>query len=240
VEGADELARLAAGLNIMSSSIKARIESEQEALAANRQIIGDLSHDIRTPLTVGMGYLALLLEKEELSEYERKEYLTLALKKTEQIEERTRMLLEFSTLSSGQLPVRKIAIEARTIIEQLKEELSALAELSTLDTIPAGTLIKGDSALLERLFDNLLSNLKKHGDTAHPVYFRANLANGYVRMEIENTLGKEQQTAGKSSLLGLKICSRIIELHGGHFESSTTKDTFNVSFSIPILTLREN
>jgi signal transduction histidine kinase len=123
VEGEDELARLAEGLNIMSRGIQARIESEQELLAANRQIIGDLSHDIRTPLSVGMGYLTLLLEKEKLSDQEQMEYLTLALKKAEQIEERTRMLLEFSTLTSEQLPVHKIAIDTRAMANQLKVEL---------------------------------------------------------------------------------------------------------------------
>jgi signal transduction histidine kinase len=233
VEGTDELARLAAGLNHMSGSIQSRIESEQKVLAINRQIIGDLSHDIRTPLTVGMGYLSLLLENNNLSEQEHKEYLALALKKAEQIEERTKMLLEFSTLLSGQLPVHKTVIDARTMTDQLKDELSAIAELRVSDDIPADTKIIGDISLLERLFDNLLSNLRKHGDLTFPVCFRAFRDGGYVRMEIENATSKEPATE-KSASLGLKICSRILELHEGRFETITSNDTFRIYFSIPV------
>jgi signal transduction histidine kinase len=240
VEGEDELARLALGLNIMSRSIQNRIESEQEVLSANRQIIGDLSHDIRTPLTVGMGYMALLLEKEKLSDQEQNEYLNLTMKKIEQIEERTQMLLEFSTLTSGQLPVNKIAIDMRTMTDQFKEELGVHTDLRAEDNIPLGAMINGDVSLLERLFDNLLSNLKKHGDTTCPVYFRASIEDGFARMEIENTISKEQQAVSKCSLLGLKICSCILKLHGGHFKTITTEDNFIVGFSIPISFLRQN
>jgi signal transduction histidine kinase len=235
-EGADELTRLAAALNLMSNSIQTRIESEQRALAANRQIIGDLSHDIRTPLTVEMGYLMLLLEKENMSKQERNEYLTLALKKAGQIEERTRMLLEFSTLTSGQLPTRKIVIDARMMADQLEEELSTLAELRAEVEIPAGTEINGDTGLLERLFDNLLSNLKRHGDTTCPVSLHACLKDGHVLMKIENAVNKanKKPTVEKGSLLGLKICALILELHEGSFETSATEDIFHVNFSIPI------
>jgi K+-sensing histidine kinase KdpD len=53
-------------------------------------------------------------------------------------------------------------------------------------------------------------------------------------MEIENALCKEQQAAGKCSLLGLKICACILKLHGGNIETSTTKDNFHVVFSLPV------
>ena len=241
VDGADELAKLALGLNQMSRSFQARVDSEQRVLAANRQIIGDLSHDIRTPLTVGMGYLALLLENEALSESERKEYLTLVQKKAGQIEERTRMLLEFSTLTSGQLPVRKSAIDARTLITQLKEELSALAELLASDEIPAGTVINGDPNLLERLSDNLLSNLKVHGDMSCAVYFRSYLKDECVHIEIENTANANKElSAEKSSLLGLKICASILELHKGVLKITATEGKFLVKFSIPASFLRKD
>ena len=234
VEGKDELARLATGLNLMNRSIQIRADSEQRALEANRRIIRDISHDIRAPLTVGMGYLALLLEKDNLSELERKEYLALVMKKAEQIKERTKMLLEFSTLISGQLPVNKTVINARTMLNQLKDELSALAVLQTEDEVPDGTEINGDTKLLERLFDNLMSNLKKHGDETRPVHFRAYLDERNVHIEIENFVSNEP-TSEKGALLGLKICTRIMELHEGSFSHSQTKDVFHIDISIPVI-----
>jgi signal transduction histidine kinase len=111
--------------------------------------------------------------------------------------------------------------------------------LRTEDEIPTGTIINGDALLLERFFDNLLSNLKKHSAIECPVLFRACMEDGYVRIAIENTICKERYSAGRSSLLGLKICARIIELHGGCFETSTTINAFHVSFSIPVLNLKQ-
>jgi len=241
VEGSDELTHLASSVNLLSRSIRDRVSSEQKALQANRQIIGDLSHDIRTPLTVAMGYLTLLLEKDGLGERERREYLALALKKAEQIKERTRALLEFATLTSGQLPVRKTVVDVRTMVEQLKAELSALGELRVTDEIPAGTTISGDDTLLERLFDNLLSNLQKYGDASKPLSFCAGLKDGYVQIEMENEISenvneKYEKTVAKngSSLsLGLKICAGILELHGGSFETIMDENTFRVIILIP-------
>jgi signal transduction histidine kinase len=256
LEGADELARLAASVNLLSRSIQARIASEQKTLQANREIIGDLSHDIRTPLTVGMGYLTLLLEKEDLSERERREYLILALKKAEQIKERTRALLDFATLTSGQLPVHRTVVDIRTMVGQLKEELSALAELHVKDRtgdlsavadtcevmpenskIPTGTTILGDVGLLERLFDNLLSNLQKHGDTTRPVNFGADLQDGSLLLEIENAIARQGDTKNsspESSSLGLKICACILELHGGHMETAVDGETYRTRIFLPV------
>ena len=250
VEGADELARLAASVNLLSRSIQARMDSEQKALQANRELIGDLSHDIRTPLTVGMGYLTLLLEKKDLGEQERREYLTLALKKAEQIKERTRALLDFATLTSGQLPAHKTVIDVRTMVDQLKEELSALGELRIKDgpgdgvsdpkpeesKIPPGTTILGDVGLLERLFDNLLSNLQKHGDTTCPVTFWACLAGGNLLIEVENTMVSRLQKKHplESSSLGLKICACILKLHGGHIETTANGATYLTRIFLPV------
>jgi len=235
VEGSDELARLASSVNLLSRSIRERMDSEQKAIQANRQIIGDLSHDICTPLTVGIGYLTLLLEKDDFSEQERREYLSLALKKSEQIKERTRALLEFATLTSGQLPVCRIIIDARTMIEQLKMELSAFGELRAEDSIPVGTTVSGDVGLLERLFDNLLSNLQKYGDPSEPLNFRAWPENGqYIQIEIENAIKNSLRVKNEPSFsLGLKICACILELHGGRFETFADENTFRVRIFLP-------
>jgi signal transduction histidine kinase len=233
VEGTDELARLALSINLMSRSVQARIHSEQKVLQANREIVSDLSHDIRTPLTVAMGYLNLLLEKEDLSDSERRDYLTLALKKAEQIKDRTEALLDFATLTSGQLPVSKVIVDARTMVDQLKAELSALAELRVGDDLPPGTMLSGDVGLLERLFDNLLSNLQQHGDMNEGIDFQVCLKGGEIRLEIENAVGKQSSAKSFSHSLGLKICSCILELHGGRFEVDGNGRNFRIRIALP-------
>lgn len=235
VKGTDELARLAGGVNAMSQATRGRILSEQKAMQAGREIIGDLSHDIRTPLTVGIGYLTLLLENEKLSEQGR-EYLTLALKKADQIRERTGELLDYATIYSGQQPVDKAVLEFKILAGQLAEELAAgpgPGGVVVCDDLPEGVKVFGDIGLLERLFDNILSNIRKYGDANRPLVFRARVEDGDARIEIENAVNRRAPADGKS--LGLKISTCIAELHGGHFETSRDGGTWRTSLSIPLL-----
>jgi signal transduction histidine kinase len=192
------------------------------------------------------------LEKEDLSAQERREYLALALKKAEQIKERTRALLDFATLTSGQLPIHRTVVDVRTMVDQMKEELSALAELRVKDCdgdsdevkseeseVLPGTTILGDVGLLERLFDNLLSNLQKHGDTTRPINFRTCLRDGSLLIETENTIDcptstKNLKKYSESSSLGLKICSCILELHGGHMQTALDGETYRTRIFLPV------
>ena len=233
IEGRDELARLAGTINAVSQSIKSRILSEQKALQANKEIIGDLSHDIRTPLTVGIGYLTLLLENEDLSREERRNYLTLALKKTHQIKERTEELLDFATIYSGQQQVNRTPLNFKVLAEQLMQELSALTEVRLRDELPDDATICGDIGLLERVFDNLLSNVQKYGDMEKLVELNCFMRSGNACIEIVNFVNGRAQADGKS--LGLKISAYILEVHDGFFETSEDGDIFRTRIAIPVL-----
>jgi signal transduction histidine kinase len=107
-------------------------------------------------------------------------------------------------------------------------------------SIPHGATILGDVGLLERLFDNLLSNLQKHGDTTRPVTLRTCLRGESLLIEIENATPRPTGTKTtkkplpESSSLGLKICACILELHGGRMETDANGETFTVRISLPV------
>lgn len=231
VEGTDELGRLAMSANQMGRSIENKIRSEQKALQSNKEIIGDLSHDIRTPLTVIIGYLTMLAEEQQLTDRQKETYLQLALKKADQMKNRIGELLDFATIYSGQQIVNKTIMDARIILEQLQEELAGLAEMEAEDNIEEGIMIYADSKLLERLLDNILSNIQKYGDLEKNVVLNCSVSGGMVKISIKNHISSEARTDGKS--LGLKISAYIMGIHGGYLDTNEGDGVYETVITIP-------
>lgn len=230
VQGKDELGRLAQSVNCMSEALTEKIVAEQRALLSGREIIGDLSHDIRTPLTILSGYLPLLLETRPLTMQQR-EYLELVRKKTEQMSRRVDELLDYAVIYSGQRQLAKITLAAKTLLEQLAEELTPLGAV-IIDIIPAGTCIDADPSLLERVLDNVLANLHKYADLNQELRLTGEIDNGDLMLKIENTVLSTVAVDGKS--LGLKITSYIMERHGGSLTTMQKADRFLTVLRFPV------
>lgn len=230
VKGEDELGRLALSVNTMSESLSQRIHSEQQALLSGREIIGDLSHDIRTPLTILSGYIPLLLESEPLTGKQR-EYLELMNKKTGQMRKRVDELLDYATIYSGQAKFERVTLPAKALIAQLMEELVPFPAEVT-DTVGKNTHIYADPAMLERVFDNLLSNLHKYADLNKPVRLCCREENEAMVLELENSILPTAPADGKEQ--GQKIMSYIMELHGGSFEAKPQGEVYITRISLPI------
>jgi len=230
VRGKDELGRLALSVNSMSEALTERIGAEQRALLSGREIIGDLSHDIRTPLTILSGYVPLLLETKPLTGQQR-DYLELVRKKTEQMSRRVDELLDYAVIYSGQRKLEKVTLAAKTLLDQLNEELTPLGAV-IIDKIPAGTCIDADPSLLERVLDNVLANLHKHADLEQQVSLTGEIDNGDLLLKIENTVLSTAPADGKS--LGLKITSYIMERHGGSLTTMQKADRFLTELRFPV------
>lgn len=229
-EGHDELTQIAASINRMSESLSEKIVLEAKATQASREIISDLSHDIRTPLTILSGYLPVLLET-DLTEEQRK-YLNLIHKKTQQMNTRVNDLLEYATIFSGQRPLELQTIDGRMLFEQFITELLPIAEVTYELDIPAQTRIVGDMSLLERLFDNLISNINQHADLKQGVDVRIQVQNDQLQVIIKNTVGESDSSIGKS--LGVKISTMIVELHQGQMTSTTLGKIYQTEILLPI------
>jgi signal transduction histidine kinase len=231
LHGHDELARLAISINEMSTSLAQRIITETAALQSNKEIIGDLSHDIRTPLTILSGYIPLLLESSPLTA-EQREYLSLVEKKTEQMRKRVDDLLEYATIYSGQQKINRVPLGANILIRQLVDELSPIFTVSVQNDVTEESMILGDLKLFTRLHDNLISNIRQHADAEKPVVINSAMEDETLHIKIENTIKASGVSTGKS--LGLKISNYILECHCGEMRVETEGDRFITLLKIPI------
>ncbi|MBO1304715.1 HAMP domain-containing histidine kinase [Enterococcus sp. 669A] len=229
-EGHDELTQIAASINKMSQSLSEKIILEAKATQTSREIISDLSHDIRTPLTILSGYLPVLLDT-DLTEEQRK-YLNLIHKKTQQMNNRVNDLLEYATIFSGQRPLELQMIDSRMLFEQFITELMPIAEVTYELDIPAQAKIVGDMSLLERLFDNLISNINQHAELEEGVTIQIQPQEDQLHVLIKNKVAKSDSSIGKS--LGVKISAMIAELHQGQMISTLTGETYQTELVLPI------
>lgn len=229
--GNDELSQIAFSINEMSTSLSEKITSEAKSLQASRELIGDLSHDIRTPLTILTGYLPLLLES-DLTQQQR-QYLELIQKKTNQIKMRVDDLLDYATISSGQQPLNLSQINFSTLIFQFILEIEPIVSVEINNQLASDISIVGDQSLLERLFDNLVSNIRQHADLREAVKINLNIKEKCIVFKMSNKISiDDEASSGKS--LGVKIGSTIANLHQGEYLAEIQDNHYITKIILPI------
>ncbi len=230
-KGTDELNRLATSVNVMSKSFNERILAEQQAIQTSREIITELSHDIRTPLTIFSGYIPLLLESKPLSVIQ-KEYLRQIENKTEQMKTRVNELLDYSVLFSGKQKYDQELLSGETIFMQLIGEISPFVTVDQQNMLSPDVKIAGDYQLIARVFDNIVSNIYQHGDLTKPVFVSGSVHNNHLHIETRNTVRSGETVIGKS--LGSTICQYILQIHGGKMLFEKQGDIFKSEMAFPL------
>ena len=230
VKGRDELSRLAESINAMAGAIGERIAGEERSAAANRELVGELSHDIRTPLTVFLGFIPLLKKNAALPD-EHREYLDIMENKAEVMRRRTGELLDYATLSSGQQQPDMAGLAPGPLLDQFAAELACMGEVRRSGSLPEGLGFRGDPRLLSRIFDNLLSNMRNYADLGKPLDLKVTYEGGFLVFEVANAV-KPQPNAGGTSL-GLRISAFIMEQHGGRMETLREAGHFRTRLIFP-------
>lgn len=244
VKGADELSYIAKSLNDMTDRIDILMTKEREAERTKNELITNVAHDLRTPLTSIIGYMELLSLDNKIDLETRQKYLEVAFTKTKRLEKLIEDLFSFTKLSHGKIAMKLDSVDIVMLVNQLLEdfyptlvERNLEYEISSTEPI---ILIKADGNLLARLFENLLSNAIKYG--AHGKVIRVNIRRerGYVVVVITNygyvipekELGnifnkfyrveqsRSENTGGTG--LGLAIVKNIVEMHQGSIEVRST------------------
>jgi signal transduction histidine kinase len=252
VEGDDEFAQLAASLNIMADDIQTLIAKERATEQSKNELITNVAHDLRTPLTSILGYLELLEEKPDIDDATRQKYVGIACQKARQLQRLIEELFGFTKLSYGKLAVNMGRVDIVKLLEQLIDEFYPVFENNGMEcsftTQVNSLMMNGDGTLLARLFDNLLNNAVKYGRegkvilvklTCEETVITITVTNfGYVIPEDEipllfNKFYRVEQSRSSSTGgtgLGLAIVKNIAELHGGTVEcmSDLRGTTFTV------------
>ena len=214
VEGNNELTQLAKAVNYLSKTQREVKQREQALSEEKEQFIRGLSHDIRTPLTSIMAYSELLAGQNDTALEEQARYLNLIHTKAGQIKEMTDLLLDGSKRSPEYFE------NACLLMEQLAEEFESMLEddfsVKTTLTCPAFSATF-DVQELQRIFDNLISNVQKYAAPDKPILLTISAENEQLIIRQENAVRKLDAPA-EGYQIGLKSIQRIAQNYGGRVE----------------------
>ena len=254
VRGNDEFAIVAKNLNQMTDEIKELMKKERMAEKSKNELITNVAHDLRTPLTSVIGYLELLSSKRDLEEETRMKYLNVAYNKSKRLEKLIEDLFGFTKLNFGKITMKVSTVDIVKLLSQLLEEFYPSLEehhmYYELNTSFPSVKIEADGNLLARLFDNLINNAIKYG--SHGKIVRVNIEKeeefvvvsvinyGYVipEEELQNIFKKfyrieqsrSENTGGTG--LGLAISKSIVEMHKGTIK--VTSDLKGTVFQVKL------
>jgi signal transduction histidine kinase len=225
-EGNHELAILTKNIEYMRASMVSSLEKEKQALDANAELITSMSHDIRTPLTVLLGYLDVMKtvnEDERLSEYINASEAT-ALKLKEISDDMFRYFLVFSGNDIG---AEIVSYGAKTLLDQLLAEHVLLlrekgyeVNIQTGSAVTDEILVLTDAPKIMRVIDNLFSNIYKYADPERRITVSTAMARGRLNVIIKNYVS-ENASHAESTGVGLKTCRKICESIGVRFGTET-------------------
>lgn len=228
VEGRNELTELAQAVNYLSVRER-ELRQKEEALSREReQLIRTLSHDIRTPLTSILSYTEYLTAHPDCDPQQRQSYLALMDGKARQIRQLTDILLD-----GGSRRVERFD-DARLLWQQLADQMGAELEetFSFTADFTACPAFAGsfDVAELQRIFDNLTSNILKYADPAHTVLLRVSLRDGTLTLTQSNAVRAGAES--ESHRIGLLSIRRIAQHYGGTAETVTDGGVFTVTVTL--------
>lgn len=240
VEGDNEFSDMAATLNSMVSDIRSLMDKEREAERTKNELITNVAHDLRTPLTSIIGYLELLSKNGRLEEDTRNKYTQIAYAKAKKLEKLIEDLFGFTKLNYGKIAMKLEKTDIVKLISQLMEEFYPnFAEKNlafSLKSSRPSACIHADPNLIARLFDNLIGNAIKYGAEGKEINIRIECGEKYTTVFVINygkVIPKEElplifdkfyrleqsrssETGGTG--LGLAIAKNIVDMHKGSIE----------------------
>lgn len=233
----DELGSLAGNINRMAQDLQQTLEEERRAERTKNELITNVSHDLRTPLTLIMGYLRLLKDKNYENEQQAETYLNIAYGKSEKLKSLIDDLFEYTKLSNQGIRLHQERVCLNELLDQLMEELVTMTEEYEQEFIrelpPERIMLSLDAHKMIRVFENLLTNAIKYSHRPGQikvVMIREPETVTVTVINYGNPIPPEdlprlfdrfyradpaRTSSSGGSGLGLAIAKSIIESHGG-------------------------
>lgn len=245
-KGRGHLRELAHDINNIRDGLRKSIESEIKSENMKTELITNVSHDLKTPLTSIINYIDLL-KRENIESETAKDYINILDKKSQRLKVLIDDLFEASKATSGAMELNITKID---IVQLLKQSLGENDErfknsnLSVkLDIPDTKIFINGDGQRLYRVFENLISNIVKYSLSNTRVYIQMYVDDenkvviimrnisayelDFCANEITNRFKRgDSSRSTEGSGLGLAIAKSIVELHGGKFNIEVDGDLF--------------
>jgi len=261
VIGDDELSDIALQLNHMTEELRVLLEKEKEAEQTKNDLITNVAHDLRTPLTSIIGYLDLIIKQPQMDDERRQAYLKIVYDKSKHLQKLIEDLFGFTKLNYGKQTASMQPIDIVRLMGQLVDEFYPVFEQNGMkyDFRPqiASQMIIGDGVLLARLFDNLINNAVKYGKDGKRIVVDVRLRGKYVVISIVNygkvisskdlerifdkfyraEHSRSSQTGGTG--LGLAIAKNITLVHNGFIRAQSSLEGTVFEVELPIVEVQK-
>lgn len=256
VIGDDEFSAMAVHLNKMVGDIRSLMDKEREAERTKNELITNVAHDLRTPLTSIIGYLELLSGQVELSPQMQKKYIDIAYAKSKRLEKLIEDLFGFTKMNYGKMSMNVSKVDVVKLLSQLLEEfypsfVDKNLSYELQSNVPV-KIITADGNLLARLFDNLINNAIKYGADGKRVLVKVTASEQVVTISVTNygyvipeeelplifnkfyRVEQSRSTNTGGTGLGLAIVKNIVDMHGGTIQ--VTSDLNGTVFTVKLKT----
>jgi len=243
----DEISILMQNVENMRLSMLDNIAKEREAIDSNTELITSMSHDIRTPLTVMLGYIDVMRMKD--TDGAMAEYISALETTALRLKEMSDDMFNYFLVFSDKYKESEIArYDVVTLFEQIiSEKILLLREGGYEVTIDrgvseesySGVRITTDAPKLMRIAENIFSNIMKYADKAYPVLIETRLNGDILTVRIVNKISKDRECK-ESNGIGLRTCIKLAELSGIEFSYLESDGEFAVSLLFAISKEKEN
>jgi signal transduction histidine kinase len=243
----------AVNLNAVSDSVTIAVEERLKSERMKTELITNVSHDIKTPLTSIINY-ASLMGTTDPSDPKMSEYSEVVVRQSEKLKRLIEDLVEASKASTGNLEIVPAPLDCCTFVSQTAGEYKEKIENAGLTLVTNApeepVMIMADGRRMMRIYDNLMNNICKYSQPGTRVYLTLEVINGVAVTTFKNTSsaelnisadelverfvrgGQSRNTEGNG--LGLSIAKSMTELQGGKFNLDIDGDLFKVTLSFPV------
>ncbi|SDQ33605.1 two-component sensor histidine kinase [Carnobacterium viridans] len=256
-----DMEKVVESIHVLVDSTVQAMEDERQIEQSKDELITNVSHDIRTPLTSIIGYLGLIEERRYQNEEELLKYTHTAYTKAKQMKVLVEDLFEYTKVRQTTTPLNLSEFDMVQLLEQLVADFELEAEKKNMVievvTSYESVQMEADTEKLVRVFNNLISNALKYGKGGKKVFIEVQKTGKEAIISVNNDgqpipqksldqlfdrfyrveESRSQETGGTG--LGLAIAQSIVALHGGYIYASSDRTLTRFVMHLPLKQLAE-